>query len=83
MSYAHSPNGGPARCYDHFSGFMRCMEKASHPYFCVLEREDYFECLHDARGRRRASVLALEVERVAAERIKVNEAARVVAGRGE
>lgn len=118
MSYAHSAFGGPARCYDHFAGFMNCMvsvpagdtsrgpvvpswspslegplwgslaitlpparpgsgpssfppsafgspgrrcvtmfvvphaiaqENAKHPYFCVLEREDYFECLHMSR----------------------------------
>mmetsp|Transcript_51677 Transcript_51677/g.143068 ORF Transcript_51677/g.143068 Transcript_51677/m.143068 type:complete len:86 (+) Transcript_51677:143-400(+) len=63
MSYAHSAFGGPARCYDHFAGFMNCMENAKHPYFCVLEREDYFECLHMARMRRRASVYGIEVEK--------------------
>lgn len=53
-SFSSQPRAcGGSLCARHLSTVsFRCppaQENAKHPYFCVLEREDYFECLHMAR----------------------------------
>lgn len=41
------------RCYPQWTELAKCSKSVAHPDFCVLFREDYMECLHRKKMKRR------------------------------
>ncbi|KAG0236226.1 hypothetical protein BGW42_003871 [Actinomortierella wolfii] len=42
-------NGGRNRCYPYWQEFYKCYALADRPDECVLQRDDYLECLHHSK----------------------------------
>mmetsp|Transcript_41724 Transcript_41724/g.54947 ORF Transcript_41724/g.54947 Transcript_41724/m.54947 type:complete len:86 (+) Transcript_41724:42-299(+) len=47
--------GGVGRCYKFWTGFTQCVSTHKDVTLCQLQKEDYFECLHRRKLRRRVA----------------------------
>lgn len=56
--------GGVGRCHKFWLGFSQCLTDSKDPGYCVLQREDYMECLHRRKLKRRVAKV-LEAREVA------------------
>ncbi|KAF2315015.1 hypothetical protein GH714_037563 [Hevea brasiliensis] len=45
--------GNKGRCYDFWVDFSECMSRCREPKDCALLREDYLECLHHSKEKKR------------------------------
>ncbi|KAF9302056.1 hypothetical protein BGZ74_005912 [Mortierella antarctica] len=49
MASGYGYNGGRSRCYPFWQEFHKCYALADKPEECVLQRDDYLECLHHSK----------------------------------
>ncbi|KIW06494.1 uncharacterized protein PV09_02930 [Verruconis gallopava] len=63
MASGYGLNGGPSRCYPFWQEVMACYVTNATPYDssgakkCAFPLEDYFECLHHKKERKRTAKL--------------------------
>ncbi|KAJ3397155.1 hypothetical protein HDU92_000460 [Lobulomyces angularis] len=63
MSSGFGTNGGRGRCFPFFQDFAKCYVQANHPKQCILQYEDYQECLFHKKEILRLALLQNEVRR--------------------
>ncbi|KAF9971316.1 hypothetical protein BGZ73_005758 [Actinomortierella ambigua] len=66
-------NGGRNRCYPYWQEFYKCYALADRPDECVLQRDDYLECLHHSKEILRAK--AIQDEHLKQKEKRAHEAA--------
>lgn len=49
MASGYGYNGGIGRCFNFWQEFRKCYAMANRPEDCIMEKEDYFECLHHTK----------------------------------
>ncbi|KAG0228577.1 hypothetical protein B0O80DRAFT_440745 [Mortierella sp. GBAus27b] len=49
MASGYGYGGGRSRCYPFWQEFHKCYALADKPEECVLQRDDYLECLHHSK----------------------------------
>ena len=51
MVLGYGAHGGKGRCYNLWMEFVNCIDKARYEAYkdCKCQREDYYECLHQAK----------------------------------
>ncbi|GAA6056213.1 hypothetical protein JCM3770_002090 [Rhodotorula araucariae] len=54
MASGYSYTGGRNRCFPFWQDFQKCYASADAPEQCVLQKEDYLECLHHTKEVSRA-----------------------------
>ncbi|CAH1762090.1 15937_t:CDS:2 [Entrophospora sp. SA101] len=54
MASGYGYNGGIGRCFNFWQEFRKCYAMANRPEDCIMEKEDYFECLHHTKEIARA-----------------------------
>ncbi|RDD47859.1 NADH dehydrogenase [ubiquinone] iron-sulfur protein 5-A [Trichoplax sp. H2] len=65
MVFSHGVTGGKGRCYPLWQDLMYCMARvgALHGEKCTLEFDDYLECLHHTKLKRRIAAIRAEKQR--------------------
>ncbi|KAK9759839.1 hypothetical protein K7432_016723 [Basidiobolus ranarum] len=56
-------NGGRNRCFNLWQEFSKCYVMSDNPSECILQQEDYFECLHHTKEIARANTIVAEARR--------------------
>ncbi|ORX94780.1 hypothetical protein K493DRAFT_352237 [Basidiobolus meristosporus CBS 931.73] len=56
-------NGGRNRCFNLWQEFSKCYVMSDKPEECILQQEDYLECLHHTKEIARAKVIVAEARR--------------------
>ncbi|GJN94191.1 hypothetical protein Rhopal_007265-T1 [Rhodotorula paludigena] len=54
MASGYGYTGGRSRCFPFWQEFQKCYAGADTPEQCVLQKEDYLECLHHTKEVSRA-----------------------------
>merc|ERR1712098_150625 len=68
MASGYGLNGGPSRCYPFWQEVMACYVTNTTPYDnsgaknCIFPLEDYMECLHHKKEKRRTAARGLPQE---------------------
>ncbi|RUP51320.1 hypothetical protein BC936DRAFT_148765 [Jimgerdemannia flammicorona] len=60
MASGFGYNGGRGRCFNFWQEFHKCYAMADSPQECLLQRDDYLECLHHTKEI--ARVLRIKTE---------------------
>ncbi|GAA6011193.1 hypothetical protein JCM10207_005534 [Rhodosporidiobolus poonsookiae] len=60
MASGFSYTGGRSRCFPFWQDFQKCYAGADQPEQCVLQKEDYLECLHHTKEVSRAMKIKSE-----------------------
>ncbi|KAJ7598944.1 hypothetical protein C8J56DRAFT_915439 [Mycena floridula] len=63
MASGYSFTGGPSRCFSYWQEFSKCYAQADSPRECVLQSEDYLECLHGTKKAARDKMIHDELVR--------------------
>ncbi|KAF8317736.1 hypothetical protein DL93DRAFT_2076888 [Clavulina sp. PMI_390] len=57
MASGYGYDGGRSRCFSQWQEFSKCFSNADHPKQCILQSEDYLECLHHGKELSRAKTV--------------------------
>ncbi|GAA6060854.1 hypothetical protein JCM10212_006234 [Sporobolomyces blumeae] len=60
MASGFGYTGGRSRCFPFWQDFQKCYAGADTPQQCVLQKEDYLECLHHTKEVSRALKIKTE-----------------------
>ncbi|GAA5902513.1 uncharacterized protein JCM6883_001430 [Sporobolomyces salmoneus] len=60
MASGFGYTGGRSRCFPFWQDFQKCYAGADSPQECVLQKEDYLECLHHTKEVSRALKIKTE-----------------------
>ncbi|KAL1918449.1 uncharacterized protein VTP21DRAFT_3109 [Calcarisporiella thermophila] len=76
MASGYGFYGGSGRCFAYWQEFHKCYAMADRPDECVLQRDDYLECLHHTKEIKRfQQIQSQQVKQIEARR-KAEEASR-------
>ncbi|KAJ7021049.1 hypothetical protein C8F04DRAFT_1126383 [Mycena alexandri] len=66
----YSYTGGPSRCSAFWREFTKCYATAESPGQCVLQRDDYMECISGKKEKARLATIQAEHEKRQARALK-------------
>jgi len=75
MASGYGLGGGRSRCFPFWQEFNKCYAMADKPEECVLQRDDYLECLHHTKEIARAQRIAEQQKLLVARRVEVEREA--------
>jgi len=63
MASGFGYTGGRSRCFPFWQEFAKCYAQADFPSQCILQKEDYVECLHHTQEKARAKMLQYQAQK--------------------
>jgi len=82
MASGYSFTGGPSRCFTYWQEFSKCYAQADSPRECLLQSEDYLECLHGTKKAARDKMIQDELLRQMKAEAKEGRKSASVASQG-
>ncbi|GJJ14958.1 hypothetical protein Clacol_009228 [Clathrus columnatus] len=75
-------HGNRSRCFTHWQEFAKCYAGTDRPAECMPAAEDYLECLHHTKEKKRAQIIQAQFAKVAEERAKDSRKAAEITADG-